>query len=118
MPLMNEAMSKADFDRQEKGLAPLKQVKSVKPDYVKPDEKDELLFSDITLNGFEPKLLSAKLNNRKNDEGVLFIGYEVTIDLISKKEDPIEMRGWMVEGEFMTFVRHYRSQISQQVISW
>jgi hypothetical protein len=114
MPLQKEAMTKADFERSEKGLAPLKSVKLVRPDDVQPEMTDEIKLSDIT---GEIKLEFAGRYPRRNDEGVLFVGYIVKIKLLSKKE-PETIEGWMVEGKFKEFVRHFRDQIDVSIICW
>ena len=112
---MKEAMTKANFERSEKGLPPLKPVQLVRPDDVKPKMEDEISMSDIK---GDAKLEFATRMSRKNDEGVSFVGFHVTIKLISKKKEPVTLKGWMVEGEFLSFARTYRTQIDQQVISW
>ena len=120
MPLQREAMTKANFDRSEQGLPPLKEVKVVRPDDVMPDAEDELKALDVTAGEdikFDIKLGHATRVNRRNEDGVLFIGYDVSIDVISK-DDTTTMKGWMVEGEFQQFVRNHRKQIDQQVINW
>lgn len=109
-------MTKENFDRSEQGLPPLKKVKVVRPDDVKPDTEDELLASDVK-SGCDVKLERASRVSRRNEDGVLFIGYDVSIDMITDG-DTITMKGWMVEGEFMQFVRNHRKQIDQQVINW
>jgi hypothetical protein len=114
---MNEAMTKANFDRSEQRLPPLKEVKLVRPEPSKPNEDDELLARDARA-GYSVKLEYAYRKNLRNDEGILFVGYDVSFDLLSEKEDTITLKGWMVEGEFMQFVRNHRKEIDQQVINW
>ena len=124
MPLMKEAMSKEDFDRAEKGLAPIKREKIVVPDPKNPITDKELFLSDITaleeIYNFE--LVSANRKMVKNEDGVIFIGFDVLIEIFSKDgekpEDTNNMDGWMVEGEFLAFVRTYRKKINQNVIHW
>ena len=118
MPLQREAMTQENFDRSEKGLPPILPEKVIKPDVVEPDFKDILLMSDAVVDGFEPKLRSAVRKARRNDDRVLFVGYDVSIELISEKEENVTLTGWMVEGEFMQFVRNYRTTTDQQVINW
>lgn len=121
MPIMKESMSQANFDRMEKGLPMVWPERVIKPDAIEPDSDDLLLMTDAAIEGFEPKLLSAVRKARRNDDRVLFVGYDVSIELISKdqkKSDDITLNGWMVEGEFMKFVRHYRTTTDQQVINW
>jgi hypothetical protein len=130
MPLMNEAVSKDNFDRFEKGLPPLKPKKVVIPDPPRPIVDNEVKMTDIP-EDYEIKLDYAHRKTVRNDEGVMFIGFEVNIDLlpISKKRGPgrpkesddpkpLNLKGWMIEGEFLQFVRTYRKQIDQQVINW
>jgi hypothetical protein len=118
MPLMKEAMSKEDYDRAEKGLAPLKLVKEARPDPEYPLIKSEIKLSDIPPD--EPiKLEYANRNILKNKDGVSFIGFSVFILVLSDKiKEPFPMEGWMLEGEFLAFLRAYRSQINQNVIHW
>ena len=113
--MQKEAMTKENFERTEKGLAPLKPVKLVRPDDDKPEMEDEIKPSDIK---GKIKLEFAGRYNRKNEEGVLFVGYNVKIKLISNKKDPITLDGWMVEGKFKEFVRHFSDQINQSIICW
>ena len=119
MPLMKEAMSKADFDRSEQGLAPLRPVKIIRPEQEKPPVKDEILMKDIPKD-YKLSLEHAHRCNIPNDEGVLFIGYDVAIEFAPKKgaKDHPTMKGWMVEGTFLEFVRTFRKHIDQQVIKW
>jgi len=124
MPLMKEAMSKEDFDRAEKGLAPIKKEKAVVPDPKKPITDKELFLSDVTALGefYSVELVSASRKMVKNEDGVIFIGFDVLIDFLSKdgekSEDTPKLDGWMVEGEFLAFVRTYRKKINQNVINW
>lgn len=116
MPLMKEAMTGANFDRVEQGLAPLKPKVVEKIDPGKPTIDDEILSSDVK-SGYKVKLVYAHRVRKQNEEGISFIGYEVEINLTLKKE-VLTLNGWMVEGEFLTFVRNNREQIDQSVICW
>jgi len=123
MALMKEAMSKKDYDRKEQGLPPLKVVKTSRPEPEKPIIKNEITMKDIT-DGFTVELESAKKRPIRNEDGVIFIGYDVVVVLhpVSKKkgkEDDVAskiLEGWMLEGEFLTLVRTYSKQIDRQVI--
>ena len=130
--MMNEAVSKENFDRLEKGLPPLKPKKVVIPDPQKPVIDNEITMKDILL-GYDVKLDYAKKNLLRNEQGVRFIGFDVIITLnpIPKKRgpgrpketedpqpEPVTLKGWMIEGQFLEFVRTYRKQIDQQVIRW
>jgi len=77
--------------------------------------EDELTMADIPKG--EIHLDYAGRYIRKNDEGVKFVGYSVTISALKEKK-PITIEGWMVEGEFLSFVRNFRDQINLQVICW
>ena len=124
MPLMKEAMSKEDFDRAEKGLPPIKKEKSVLPDPKKPITDKEIFLSDVEALGefYSVELVSASRKMIKNEDGITFIGFEVSIEFLpkdgEKSEDIPKMDGWMVEGEFLAFVRTYRKKINQNIINW
>ena len=128
MAIMQEAMTKADFERAEKGLPPFKPKKVVRPEPETPEVEDEIKFEDT--QGFI-ELLRAERKTVKNAEGVRFIGYSVEIMVEGKKkpgrpkesekEIPVEPRvleGWMCEGDFLKLVRTYRKEINSQVIKW
>jgi hypothetical protein len=132
MALMQEAVSKENWERIEKGLPPLKPKKIHKPEPERPTIKNEIKCSDIP-QGYEVELEQARRKSVRNDQKVMFIGFDVTINLIpilkkrgpgrpKETEDaPLEpktLSGWMIEGEFLTFVRTYRKKINQQVIHW
>ena len=128
MALMQEAMTKADFERSEKGLPPFKVKKIVRPEPEKPEIENEITFNDTT--GFI-ELIRAERKSVKNAEGVRFIGFNIEIELEGKKKagrpkesekeippEPRVLEGWMAEGDFMELVRTYRKEINPQVIKW
>lgn len=132
MALMNEAMSKEDFERMEKGLPRLKPKRVDKPDPALPTIENEIKAADIP-GGYEIHLESAKRHIMRNEEGVRFIGFNVVIELFPIRQkrkpgrpkesesvelEPMTLTGWMLEGQFLEFVRTYRKQIDQQVIRW
>jgi hypothetical protein len=116
---MKEAMSKTDYERKEQGLAPLRPVRPVRLEPEKPPVKDEIFMKDIPKD-YKLKLEYARKCNINNDEGILFIGYNVAIEFTPKKgeKDHPSMEGWMTEGTFLEFVRTYRKHIDQQAINW
>ena len=118
MPMMNEAMSKSDWERQDSGLPPLKRKVPVRKDPEKPKNTDIIVFKDLPLDRFV-RLVDAEPYSIKNKEGVRFIGYNVQFEIkyaeASKKkpEDPQTyfIKGWMPEGEWLTFVRNMRGKV-------
>ena len=131
--MLLDAIPKVDFERREQGLPPLKPLRVVVPEPSKPIVENEINLTDIP-TGYEVQLEHAQKNNRRNEIGVMFIGFDVTIILnpIVKKRgpgrpkeseevqttEPKELKGWMTEGNFLGLVRMYRKQIDQQVIHW
>ena len=130
--MLQEAVSKENWDRIEKGLAPLKPEKITRPDPEKPVVENEIKISDIP-TGYDVELEQAKRKSIRNEQGVMFIGFDVTINLnpIPKKRgpgrpkeseegtpEPMTLNGWMPEGAFLTLIRTYRKKIDQQVIHW
>lgn len=89
-----EAISKTDFDRQEKGLPLIPRVREVKPDPIPPVVPDELKFNDLPEG--EIYEFSARRRVEKNETETRFTGY--TIYLETRKGKTIE--GWLPEGEF------------------
>jgi hypothetical protein len=109
---MNEAMSKEDFERADKGLPPIKKPKIERPDPEFPLVKDLIKFDDIPIAEFD-KIVTSNRRAIRNEEGVIFIGFDVTILLKPKQEEDTEhkvgrppkpqprvLKGWMIEGDF------------------
>jgi len=135
MPLMAEAMTKENFERIEKGLPPLKPKRIVKPEPKRTDVNNEIKFDYIPIDDFL-ELEYAKRNTVKNEDGMRFIGFDVSMILKttaqlkrkagrpkeSEKEEisnePKTLTGWMDEGNFLTLVRNVRKKINPQVINW
>lgn len=132
-PTMQEAVTKENFERMEKGLPPLKVKVEKRPEPTKPDVENEIKFKDIPVDEFV-ELEYARRNTVKNKEGIRFIGYDVSMILESpmkrkpgrpkesEKEEVLteskNLIGWMNEGEFLTLVRHAKKKINPQVINW
>jgi hypothetical protein len=127
--MAQEAMSKENWERIDKGLPPIKKVKIVRPEPEKPKIENEIKFDDIAKTFVS--LESAKRSTVKNSEGVRFIGFDVSILAHPKgafgrpKElekgvlaPPEIVTGWMIEGEFLTLMRNHRKEINSQVINW
>jgi hypothetical protein len=97
--LIQVAMDQEDYERWDKGLPPRK--KQPKKVFIpKPLEVKDLLFAD-TVKQDDIKSATAKRDKRHNEEGVIFTGFLVTIDLMDGKRKT----GWMDEGEFYKFRR-------------
>jgi hypothetical protein len=135
MPLMQEAMTMENFDRQEKGLPPLKPKVVKRPEPKRPNIDNEIKFEDIPIEDFV-ELEYAKRNTLKNEEGVRFLGYDVSMILsstaslkrkpgrpmkdVSKEisSEPKTLTGWMQEGDFLSLIRNCRKKINPQVVNW
>jgi len=128
--MMNEAMSQENFERQEKGLPPVKRKKIERPEPDKPEIENEIKFKDIDTTLFND-LKSAKRNVVKNKDGVRFIGFDVVMSVYQKgafgrpkktengkSVDPDIVTGWMDEGNFLELTRNFRETIKPQVIHW
>jgi len=90
-----EAVSKEDFDRQERGLPPRAKPKIVKPEPVPPTVEGQISFADIPEGEiFE---FNARSCTFKNKEGVRFTGYNLFLESRAGKV----VEAWMPEGEFM-----------------
>ena len=127
MPLMQEAMSREEWERKELGLPPLKKKKVERPDPVFPKVDKLLSFKEVPLDRFV-RLINVKRNNIKNKDGVSFIGFDVDMEIKAKEkkktldkimsEEPETyiISGWFPEGEWMQFLRHMRSRIDLSML--
>jgi hypothetical protein len=123
---MNEAISRDDWERMERGLKPIKRKVIPRPEPEPPVVEKLIKFSDIPLDWFK-SLDKADRRTIKNKDGVSFVGYDVEISLgknkvgaitNEEKNMPKSMKGWMMEGHFQELVRNKRKEIDQQVIHW
>jgi len=131
MPITQEAMTKENFERMEKGLAPIKPPKILKPEPERPKIDNEIRFDDIPVDEFQD-LEYARRKTIQNAEGFRFIGFEVSIVIGFKRKpgrpkesekdqpsgEPKILSGWMGEGDFLKLVRTFRKKINQGVINW
>ena len=130
MPLMQEAMSRSEWERQEAGLPPLKKKKVARPE-PEPPKVDKLLnFKDLPLDRFV-RLVSVKRRTIKNKDGVSFIGFDVEMEIKykGKKQKPLDkimseepeaetyiLSGWFPEGEWYQFCRSMRTRIDLSIL--
>jgi hypothetical protein len=131
MAIPNEAMEVEDYERWEKGLPPKRKASPVIPEPEFPEIKNLLSFDDIPIDRFR-RLVSAKRHLITNEDGVTFIGFDVTVELKEakkkpgrppvddKKDEKDEERlvsGWMIESEWQKLFRHARENIDVLRIS-
>jgi len=130
MPMMTEAIDREDWELIDKGKPPREKVKPIIPEPKFPKIDDHLKFNDILPDQFE-SLVSAKRRSIRNEDRVVFNGYDVIIKLKRKAGRPSEkekalqtdakdklISGWMVEGDFLKFFYHFREKIDLDTISW
>jgi len=89
-----EAIPKADFDRQERGLPPKEKLKIVRVEPKPPVVPDEIKFEDVPEGEiFE---FSARSRTEKNKAGTRFCGYTIFLET----RDGKILEGWLPGGEF------------------
>ena len=93
--VMQEAISKEDFERMQKGLPPKAKPKIKMPVYDPPTVKKQLKIEDIPIG--EVAGFTAQKHVVTNTEGVKFIGADVIINI--KGQNP--MKGWMAEKDLL-----------------
>lgn len=130
MALMQEAMTREDWERKEKGLPPIKKEKIVRPEPEHPKVERLVTCSSVPFDRFV-RIISSKRNNLKNKDGVRFIGFDVEIEvkykIQPKKADSEEaetkepkenyvIAGWMPEGEWLQLLRSLRNKIDLSML--
>jgi hypothetical protein len=123
--MQTEAIPREDWERKDAGLPPKKKVVVVKEPPELPKVANQITFDDIPVERFG-KLISASRRAIKNDQGIIFIGYDVMIEIKAKKRGPgrpskeeVEdkddkeriISGWMLEHDWFKFYRHARENI-------
>ena len=100
--IMPEALDKEEYDRMEKGLPPIRKSKVVIPLPKSPVIKGVMLYTDIN-DDMKKKLtaIGAVRKNYKNEDGVRFVGYEVSLSF----NDKSHVTGWMENKDFI-MLRH------------
>lgn len=126
--MLQEAVTKENWERMEKGLPPLKPKQEKKEDPVSPVISNEIKLSDIPPN-CDVQLDHAQRNTVRNEQGMRFIGFDVIMTCVPKKKgpgkpptgtitEPKTIEGWLAEGAFLELIRLHRKEIDQQVIHW
>ncbi len=111
MALMQEAISREDWERQDKGLPPLKRKATPRPEPEKPDIKDQISLKKVDFQ----RLLSVHRENRKNKEKVTFIGYIVKME-VKEGVGVKTIGGWVPEADWMEFLRFNRGKINMEAL--
>ena len=110
MKIMLEAIDKADWDRLEKGLPMRPKKKVVMPEPDPPEVPDQIFLEDVLKEKFKT-LAGARKRVVRNAEGVMFMGFDVSIDL----EDGKRMDGWMSEADIRKLIRLFKNQIDSRI---
>jgi len=131
--MQNEAMPREDWERTQKGQPLRKKIVIEKPEPEMPKVGNFVSLKDINI----PRVIGFEYANRRNlrnDDGVIFVGYDVKIILRAEEEKrgpgrppkeeviaepkPESIEGWMVEGEFKELFRFVRDRINISQIKW
>jgi hypothetical protein len=110
--LMQEAIDKEDWERMDKGQKPRPKVRRK---VVEPEPavvKDRIRMDQISLDNVSG--LDAKRQNARNSDGVLFIGFNVTIGIKGKTP----LTGWMTEGDFYTLKREIEGRVDTSKVEF
>lgn len=133
MSIMQEAIPKDEWEAMDRGFKPKRRAVRPRPEPKLPEIEDLIRFDDIPLQDFQD-LEYARWKTIKNDEGVVFNGYDVKIILspnaaikrrvgrpkkVEEGQEPEEkiLAGWMIEGEFLKFFRLVKTQINPNVVT-
>ncbi len=108
--IMLEAIDKIDWDRQEKGLPPRPKPKVEMTEPAPPEVPDQIHLADILKENFKT-LAGARKRVVRNAEGVMFMGFDVSIDL----EDGKRMDGWLSEKDLRDLIRLYKNKIDSRI---
>jgi hypothetical protein len=109
MPIMQEAVPKEDWERMEKGLPPINRKPEPRPDPENPKVDDQISLKKIDFQ----RLISAKRENRRNKDKVLFIGFSVRME-IKEGAGVKSLGGWVPEAEWLEFLRINRGKINME----
>ena len=111
MALMQEAIPREDWERQDRGLPPISRKAPPKPEPAKPKIDDQISIKKINFHA----LLSARRENRKNKEGTTFIGYVVRLE-VKEGARVKALGGWVPEADWMEFIRNHRGKINMEAL--
>lgn len=97
---MQEAVDVEDYERWDRGLPELKKPVVVISSPMPPEIKDLLTPENINLEEIA-SVTEARLDTRKNSDGVRFIGFRVSLET----NDGKKISGWMPESYYNDFRR-------------
>ena len=111
MPIMQEAIPKEDWERMDKGLPPIKRPIIQRPEPEPLQGKDQISLKGIKF----VNLISVKRENRKNKEGMNFIGYLVKVE-VKDGAGVKTLGGWAPEADWLEFLRNHRGRINMEAL--
>jgi len=89
-----DCVTKQNWERGQRGLAPVSEKKSPREEPEPPKIENQIRFEDVELTpGL--KLLVKQRDNRKNSEGVILTGFKVAIETEPGKVQ----QGWLGDGD-------------------
>lgn len=104
-----EAVDETDFERLERG-APVKPVPKLKMNEPEAPKVDDVIEYSPELENNLVQVMKISVSNKKNTDGVRFIGYEVVLNMKGEKI----LTGWMPESDY---VRLRRSLMLKGVVN-
>ena len=96
MSIPKEAISLANFKRQERGLPPKQEPKRVREDPIPPKVADQIAFDDLPTGEIFDFNARRRHPTIKNKDGVMFTGFDIFLET----RDGEISQGWLPEGAF------------------
>ena len=111
MTIPRDAIPLEDFLRMQKGLPPRPEKKIVRVEPEFPKVENRIEFESIPLDKVV-RINAIRKNALRNKEGVIFIGYDVEIEL----KDSKPLQGWIEEGCLRKLIPLIREKTDQLIL--
>lgn len=111
MVIPRDAVDLEDFERAERGLAPLPKKKIIRQVAEFPKVENQIKFQSIPLAKVV-RIEAIRRNTVKNKDGAHFIGYNIEIEM----KDSKSLQGWIMEGDLYKCLPYLREKTDQAIL--
>lgn len=113
MPLMQEAIPREDWEAMDRGERVPKRKSTPRPEPAAPK-----IAGQISVRGVDfQRLMSIKRDNRRNSTGMMFIGFQITLEAKEKGTAGVKtLSGWIPEVEWLELLRVNRDKINVSML--
>ena len=106
--MLIEMITEADWKRREKGLPPIPKPEIVIPEPSLPEVPNQIYFKDLFSEDKEITDVQGHLQTKKNKDGTIFIGFDISVGFRDKDGNSSSVSGWIRDCDFQKLKLYLR----------